>query len=256
MSCTIVTAFYNFSKKKHTTDEYIQWMQNFLPNVDSNMVIFTDQHCVSFICELRQNYPLKTKIVVCPLEEFYTYGYLHHWEKDILRDHERYHSIELYMIWNEKAAFVKRAIELNPFNTDFFCWSDIGMIRDKSYIPYIKNFPNGRSDTKDDKVYLLNIGYRFTEEDFIHSEIASERYRYVSSCIGGGVIYGHKNVFLKWITKYYEMLDEFVKADYFAGKDQSLMACIYVHNRDMIELVTPIPTPFNNDWFYLVFYFC
>jgi hypothetical protein len=256
MSCTIVTAFYNFEKKKHSLGNYIYWINNFLPNVDSNMVIFTDENCKEFLLNARKNHINKTKIVICPITDFYTYKYLEHWNRDLNRDHEKYHSIELYMIWNEKSMFIKKAIDMNPFESEYYCWSDIGMIRHPSYIPYIKNYPNGRNDIKDDKIYLLNVAYKFNENDFKFIEMASERYRHISSCIGGGVIFGHKIVCVKWVNKYYEMLDEFVKNDYFAGKDQSLMACVYVKNVDMIELIKPIPTPFNDDWFYLVYYFC
>ena len=257
MTSTIVTAFYNFDKKKYLDYHYAYWINNFLPVVDNNMIIFCDESSQNFLLKMRKDYLHKTKIIILPLEEFYTYKYIDHWEKDIKRDHERnYHSKELYMIWNEKSMFVKKAIELNPFDTEYFCWSDIGMIREDYYIPYIKNYPKIRDDIKKDKIYILNIEYKFKEDDFTFKELASERYRFEVKCIGGGVIFGHKDVFLEWTDKYYNMLDEFVKNDYFAGKDQSLMACVYVKNRDMIELIKPVVSPFNNDWFYLIYYFC
>ena len=258
-SCTLVTAFYDFEKKKNTSDKYYEWIENFLPYLNTYVVIFTDEQSYNRLLNLCRNHLHKTKIVLLPITEFYTYKYLDHWQKDLIRDHERgHHSIELYMIWNEKSMFVKRAIDSVQFNTDYYCWSDIGMIRNSSYSKYIKYYPKVRDDVDENKIYLLNIQYQFNELDFNIKEKATERYRYINA-IGGGVIFGHKHVFLRWIDKYYEMLEEFVKDDLFAGKDQSLMACIYIKNRDMIKLIWPEPCPFNGpweEWFYLVYYLC
>jgi hypothetical protein len=258
-SCTLVTAFYDFEKKKNTTEKYYEWIENFLPYLDTYVVIFTDEQSYDKIYDLRKNQLSKTKIVNLPITEWHTYKYLEHWQKDFMRDHERvHHSRKLYMVWNEKSMFVKRAIQMNPFNTDYYCWSDIGMIRNSNYSKYIQNYPRVRNDVDDSKMYLLNIQHQFNESDFSFKEMATERYRFVNA-IGGGVIFGHKRVFIQWIDKYYEMLEEFVKQDLFAGKDQSLMACVYVKNRDMINLIWPQPCPFNGpweEWFYLVYYFC
>ena len=262
--CTLVTAFYDLDKKKRTMANYNEWMPNFLPYLDSYVVIFTDEKSYQKMLDLRKNFFEKTKIIVLPITEWHTYKYIDHWQKDYGRDHQQqYHSVELYMIWNEKSMFVKRAIEMNPFDSEFYCWSDIGMIRNSEYSRYIHKFPKVREDIDKNKIYLLNInaisenGYIFNESDYKFEELATEKYRYINA-IGGGVIFGHKNVFLKWVDKYYDMLDEFVKDDLFAGKDQSVMACVYVKNRDMINLISPQLCPFNSigdEWFYLVYFF-
>lgn len=253
--CTIVTAYYELENKKTSSDEYYKWMANFLTNCQSYMIIFTDTQSYDRILNLRKDFMNNTKIIVCPIDNFYTYKYLEHWKKDILRDHEIprvKHSIELYMIWNEKSMFLKKAIELNPFNTDYFCWSDIGMVRGDDTIQYIKEYPVIDDRIDKNKVYLLNIQYIFSHND-IFSELASERYRYLNA-IGGTVFFGHKNVLLLWIAKYYEMLEEFVNKDYFAGKDQSLMACVYVKNSNMIKLIRPHHCPIGDPWFYMIYY--
>lgn len=261
IDCTIVTAFYDFEKKKHSTESYKEWIKKFLPFSNANMIIFTDGSHNEFLLDTRKEHLSKTKIIVLSLQEFYTYKYLEHWKKDLIRDHEHFrHSIELYMIWNEKSMFLKRAIEMNPFNTEYFCWADIGMIRDDAYIPYIRTFPRIRDTINKNKIYLLNIQHIFNAQDEF-KELASERYRYINA-IGGTIIFGNQNNLLKWVHKYYNILKEFVSKDLFAGKDQSLMACLYVKNKDLIQLVRPQPSelneklkvPFHDDWFYLVFY--
>jgi hypothetical protein len=151
--------------------------------------------------------------------------------------------------------FVKRAIELNIFETDYYCWSDIGMIRHDYYIKYITNFPKVHNHIKSDKMYMLNIQYMFNETDSKYSELATDIYRFIN-VIGAGVFFGHKDVFQKWITKYYETLDDFVKKDIFTGKEQNVMACVYVKNREIIELIRAKNCPLNDEWFYLLYYFC
>lgn len=258
-SCTLVTAYYEIDIKKSSSQQYYEWMHNFLTNADTYMVIFTDEKSKELIANFRQKHIDKTYIIILPIDQFYTYRYIEHWKKDLERDHEkvRNHSAELYMIWNEKSMFVKHAIDINPFDTEYFCWSDIGMIRKPQYGQFINEYPKVRDDIDKNKIYLLNIMYQFNEDDFNFKELATERYRHLNA-IGGGVIYGHIDVFLLWIEKYYEMLEEFVRQDLFAGKDQSLMACVYVKNRDIIQLIVPQQCVFNGpseDWFYLVCYF-
>lgn len=257
-NCTIVSAFYDSSIKKHTSKEYKEWISYFLPNANSPMVIFTDENSFDIIYEARKNHENKTKIIVLPVHDFYTHKYINHWKKDVNRDHEilngTQHSIELYMIWNEKPMFVKRAMDINPFRTEFFCWTDIGIVRKEEYSEYIKYFPKITDKINSHKVYMLNIQNLFDSYDFEFEDIASEKYRY-KNYIGAGVILGHINVMSVWIAKYYITLNEFVEKDLFAGKEQSIMACVYVKNKDIIELIQPKPSPFNDDWFYLLYYF-
>jgi hypothetical protein len=254
--CTLVTAYFEFPIKKFSSNTYLNWINNFLPNTNAYMVIFTDEQSYDTIYNLRKNHIDRTKIITLTLSDFYCYKYMYYWNKDHIRDHEKaYHHQYLYMIWSEKSNFIKLSIELNPFDTEFYMWCDIGMIRDVNCIKYISNFPNKEviKDLKKDKVYLLNIT-EFTEEDLKIND-ATEIFRYQNNSvrIGGGGIFGNVASLKIWIRLYYEMLDEFIKRDYFAGKDQSIMTCVYLKNKDLIELVKHKPCPFNH-WFYMIYY--
>lgn len=57
-----------------------------------------------------------------------------------------------------------------------------------------------------------------------------------------------------WYDNYYSMLNEFMKKDLFAGKDQNIMNVIYDNFPKIIKLIEPIDPPFNH-WFYMLFYF-
>lgn len=256
-NCTIVTAFYNLENKKYITEAYIYWINNYLPYIDSYMIIFTDKNSYDFIKESRKNYLNKTNIIILDIKDFYTYKYLDIWKKHLDIDHEKnIHNIELYMIWNEKANFIDKAIDYNPFNTEFFIWTDIGMIRESYYINHIKSFPNDKiiKSLKKNKVYLLNVD-NFIKDDDYNLNLPTNKFRYIN-CIGGGVIGGHKNILKTMILEYYNMLENMINNDIFVGKDQSIYANLCLKNKNLFELIKPIESPFNNNWFYLLYYFC
>jgi hypothetical protein len=130
------------------------------------------------------------------------------------------------------------------------------MVRDKEYIPHIHKYPNPEviKTLKRDKVYILNLNL-FNSEDLNYNG-ACELFRYKNDVrTGGGVILAHKNIIPEWTKEYYNMMIEFIKNDYFAGKDQSIMSCVYLKNREnLIELIKPRPCPINH-WFYLLYFF-
>lgn len=256
-STTIVTAFFDFPEKKHTSQRYIEWMKNFLPNTSAPMVIYTDEGSYDMIQTLRSAHADSTIIIKTRIEDFHCYKMLDYWNRDLTRDHERgYHNTALYMIWNEKSMFIKRAMDSNYFSTEYFMWCDIGMVREERHIKHLTGFPSTEFiRTLQNRVYLLSMG-DFTEEELKMSG-ATDIFRYKNK-IGGGVIFGHRDVLKVWVHEYYKMLDEFMKNDCFAGKDQSVMACVYLKNRDLIHLVRPRPSPFDSPygpWFYMLYFF-
>ena len=252
--CTVVTAYFDFPIKKNSTHSYLNWIKNFLPNTDAYMIIFTDEKSRDMISNLRKNYEEKTKIIKTELTDFYCHKYMDYWDKDFNRDHENsYHHQYLYMIWNEKSNFLNVSINYNPFDTEFYMWCDIGMVRSEYTIKYISSFPNKNTIEKlnKNKVYLLNI-QPFSNDD-LEINCSCENFRYQNDKIGGGVIFGEASLLKTWVKCYYEMLEEFMSKDYFSGKDQSVMACVYLKNRGLIELVEPHNSPIDS-WFYMLYF--
>lgn len=257
---TIVTAFYNLKKNKYNNEFiYYHWSYNYLSNCNSKMVIFTNKETYDYIKKIRENYIDKTHIIILEINDFYTYKYIDYWNKDYNRDHEQnYHNINLYMIWNEKCKFVEKAININPFNTLYFIWSDIGIIRDEKYIKYIKTFPNKNIIEKIDKnkmhlLYIEPYNNIPISNDIILNGASNMFLK--QNYIGGTIFFGHKDIFKIYIDKYYLMLEEFIKNDFFAGKDQSIMACVYFNNKELFNLIKPDLNLFNDPWFYLLYFF-
>jgi hypothetical protein len=254
---TFVTAYFKFNQNKYNSN-YFDWMSNLLLNLDNNIIIFTDKISKSVIEKLRDNYKDKTIIIEMKLEEFHSIKYLDYFIKDHLRDKYRHiRNPNLYMIWNEKLKFVEKSIDINPFKTLYFAWIDIGYIRNPIYINrYLKNgFPN-LNKLKEDKIYMLNIDYNFTEEDF--KDPFNKKYQMIDNKIGGGFIIGNSINLKKMIDEFYNIIiPEYIKRDYFLGEDQTLYTSLYLKRPDLITIIrgdnddTTIPYC-EFKWFYFL----
>tara|TARA_B100000902_G_scaffold189167_1_gene180909 strand:- start:1836 stop:2651 length:816 start_codon:yes stop_codon:yes gene_type:complete len=140
MSATIITALYDINRDTkgdgRTFDEYLTWFKGTL-KVKTPMVIFVDESLKGFVEENRKNLP--TKIVTGPLEEV-PYYYLNDRIQEVLDNPEYKNKIgapdrvecklSLYnVIIYSKFSWVKKVIEDNPFNSEYFMWMDAGLSR-------------------------------------------------------------------------------------------------------------------------------
>lgn len=246
---TIVTCYFKLDVSKASHELYSEWMKNMLAN-NNPMVIFCDHHSAPVIKELRPNND-NTKIIVMSYEDFYCYKYVTVFVQHTRIDPEKRvgHSIPLYLIWNEKSNFLKRAVELNPFSTDYFLWVDIGCFREQN-TQYL-NWPNPAkiAALPKNKMLLLSV-YPFTRQELMTNSLQNlPSFRYVNR-IGAPIFGGDRAAILTWHAKYYEMLEFFIRIHWFIGKDQTIMNCVYLLNRKLCALVPSIPTQ-KDRWFYL-----
>jgi hypothetical protein len=256
--CTIVTCYYR-SPAKHSFESYDEWMTNFLTTIDNEMIIFCDEESYDKIVELRKKFEEKTMVFVHPLQDTYCGHevYMEYWKKDIQRDVEKHiHNTNLYIIWNEKSMFVQKVMSINPFNTDFFMWCDIGCFRNKDEMPlFAKEWPSKdflRTAQKD-KMYFLHIT-PFEPTDFeILPNGLTKSFEYVTR-IGATMFLGHKSIFSHWVEMYYKYMNDYTTSGYFAGKDQNIIATMYVLHPELFRLVRPVEGE-GNPWFYLQRYF-
>lgn len=259
LTCTLVTCYYKFPSK-HSFQKYDEWMANFLQNVATPIVIFCEQEYVSKFTELRRAFMEMTEIVVMPWENMMCASkeYAEYWNKDYRRDPERHiHNPRLYTVWNEKTSMVHKAMQMNCFNTEFYCWCDIGCFRSKEDVQLFESWPSGDflKCAKRDRMYLLNI------EPFCHGEtdILSNGLTHPfvgKNRIGGTIFLGHCSVWPLWFHAYYTTLQLYLKNDYFSGKDQNIMGTVVAKFPDLVQLVRPTGKAEDGDpWFYLQRYF-
>lgn len=133
MSLTCVSAYF-LVENKHGT-EYMEWFKNSLA-IQCPYVFFTTSEYVDIIKECRKG--LETHFIITTIADFYT-----NCVKDRMITHPIHcPSIELNMIWNEKIYMIKRASEINPFNSDWFLWVDAGLCIYRTSPPPNVRFPS------------------------------------------------------------------------------------------------------------------
>jgi len=254
-SCTIVTSYYQ-TPSKHSHEQYDAWMTNFLTTVDNPLIIFTEEIMVKRLAELRKGKEDKTVIVSLPWEEMLCVSgkCTDYWNKDIKRDTEKdLHTPYLYILWNEKTAMVRRAMQINPFRTEFFCWTDIGCFRSAQDMDLFKEWPSQAflSRAVKDRMYLLNIEPFKTGELEVLPNGLTRSFE-GKNRIGGTIFIGHQDVWDKWFDAYYTTMELYMKHDYFAGKDQNLMATVVAKHPELVHLVQPSRLTKDGDpWFYM-----
>jgi len=251
MTTTIVTAYFQLGKSKHNHPAYLEWMKNMLI-IQCPMIIFCDTESARIISEFRvpssEIYP--TNIITMDITECYSYKYWQTFERQYNeKDHEKYHSPELYVVWNEKTNFLKRAVEINTFSTEYFLWTDIGCFREEN-TKFI-HWPNpSKMKMLQDKILLLTV-CPFTQEEYNCNTFDSiPDFQYTEGRIAAHIFGGTANAILRWHEQYYQLMDYFISIDRFVGKEQNIMSSMAILHKDMIEL---IETDYNceNIWFYL-----
>jgi hypothetical protein len=249
-TATIVTAYFKLEQAKTPHETYLKWMQNMLI-IDNPMIIFCEKESAPFIREIRRSTVNKTAIIITSYSEFYSYRYLATFEKHYEKDTEKHvgHSVPLYMVWCEKAHFLKRAIEMNPFETDYFLWVDIGCFRRPN--SQFLNWPNPDKIEKlpQDKVLWLSV-YPFTSQELACGKKEDLPLFQFENRIGATIFGGGKDILLQWHKWYYEMLEYFISIDRFIGKDQSIVNSVYLLHREQCELVQ-WKMGCHDPWFYL-----
>jgi hypothetical protein len=250
MNTTIVTAYFELPNSKASPTKYNEWMQNMLI-IDCPMIIFCDQKSKEIISPFREKWLEQTYFITLTFEEFHCFRYFNVFVNDYnTKDHEKYHNPYLYLIWNEKTHFLKRAVEINHFQHNFFLWVDIGCFR-KPNTQFL-HWPNPEkiNNLPKDKILLLLVN-PFTYSEYSVATL-NELPDFILSSgrIGGTIFGGSSSTILKWHDLYYSMIEKFISMDRFIGKDQNIMNSIAILNKDFIHIVEP-SLPYDDKWFYL-----
>lgn len=246
---TVVSAYFPIPSK-FPPGQYLTWIKDFMENIPCHLVFFAPQEIIGLISQWRVAYMDRTIFIpfdFTQCEAFKKYGY-EFWEKELEKDLERkIHSPELYATWYEKKEFVLKAIEQNPFKHDKYLWADAGGFRVKEWFPELKTFASAHN-ISDTRFFLLSISPFLEEEKANYLKIID------GARIGGGYLAAHKNVWTKYSEKYDEMMKEYMGENLFMGKDQNIMASMYLKDPDFFQLVDTDHTS-RDAWFWPQIYF-
>jgi len=209
---TMVSGYWRIINKHG--DDYLNWFENTL-YVNCPFVFFGTFETIEIAKKYRKNYP--TYYIELSIEQFETYLY----KDKMIIDNTHSPSVELNLIWNEKIFLIKKSIELNPYNSDFFMWYDAGCCYYRYNNPTIKPFPNIQLLNNLPKNKLI-----FTESQYYFDENRVNEYNYHFIC--GTVYLLHKD-FINTIAELYKEKMSIINTDKIYT-DQVILTHIYRDN--------------------------
>jgi len=264
---TFSTCFY-ILKSKFSIGRYLKWIKNFLSIVNNfYLVIYTNKESFVFLSPLIDKRNKNIKIIIKPIEEFYTYKFKELWIKNHGKSHMDLHKKtdwELNMLWNEKVFFVQETINNKYFSTIYYGWCDIGYFRNRPndlYSAYLNNWPNNEKLLSKNFKNIC-IHYGCVENDTLkyckHIQDIKSHYDtninsepsvdYNESCFSGGFFI--MPIFLSnyYAKLYDDKLNYYFSNDYFIKDDQTIVKDIIFTNEKMFDIHREYDNRFDN-WF-------
>ena len=155
------------------------------------------------------------------------------WAKQHELDPEKnIHSPELYAVWALKQECVRNAIAMNSFQSKQFVWCDMGIQRYSALQDFYSTFPNevGRMCPEGRLSFLEVVPI---PESYVSDwkESKPMLYPVPNTTLGGGCIAGDAEAWQEFGEAYKDMLQEFAKRGWFAGKDQILYFAILMEKK-------------------------
>lgn len=214
---TCVSGYWQI-KNKHG-NKFDNWFNNTL-KINCPYVFFGDKDTIEIIKKYRGNLP--THYIELNIENFVTYKY-----KDrMITDPRHCPSIELNLIWNEKIFMICKALQINPFSSEYFFWVDAGISVFRNIPPSNKPFPNInklKSLPKDKFIFSSSDEIHFRE----NKVRVNNYYHYIS-----GTYILHKNIILMF-TKLFKTYLEILVNKNNIWTDQVILTHIYRDRKDL-----------------------
>lgn len=212
---TFVSGFW-IIQNKHD-DKYYDWFERTL-QINCPYVFFGNEKSIEIVKKYRKDLP--THYILLEIKDFYTYKFYNN-----IQTHS-FHcpSKELNLIWNEKVFLMKKAMDLNIFNSEFYGWVDAGLCiyRDNSSIPPKTIYPNADKLMKLPKnkfIFSSSVTKIFIPQ-FLNS---LDYYHYIS----GSSYIIHKSFINIFLHIYKSYLDFYLPKNEWKYTDQKILTYIY-----------------------------
>ncbi len=146
------------------------------------------------------------------------------------------------MVWAEKSWFIKKTIDDNYFNTDWFFWCDIGCFRNEKYVEKYLSFPKFKNIPDKSKIIFSKVAEFNSSDTNIDNNGIPTMYHNISDqtklCrIQGGFFCLHKSMSNVLTELYENTFNLFMKQKMFAGKDQYIMYTMYLEQPAIFEMI-------------------
>lgn len=254
-SVTVVTAYYPI-KSKHDVKAYIEWIRGFWTVNSCNLVFYTDPKIVSIMEDLLSSRKGRTRVIGLEFHDLSAFQDVSPaaWIETARLDKEAGHTPELYALWYEKKEFVRRAIQMNPFQSCKFVWCDAGIGRYPEWYSLLQEFPR-REMIPRGRMLLLEID-PFRAEDYVADTngIRGE-FNNTRSTVGGGILASDIDGWREWSQAYDSMLMRYHLAGRFIGKDQNIMASMILERPELAITIKRFQRLGSiQGWFSLLFF--
>jgi hypothetical protein len=202
----LVTSLFNINREDmsgndgRTWEDYLLWFEKTL-RLKSPMIVFCQDDLVEFV-EKRREYP--TKIITHTVPEI-PYYFLKDKIETIIFSEEYQSKIDVpqriecqhpmyTVVQYSKFKWLDRAIQINPFDSEYFFWIDAGASRHFDGFDTNQNFPSQTSLDAFDQMgekFLLQLNMEFYA-DLAYAETLNEDYLWNSRAITCGSFFGGK----------------------------------------------------------------
>tara|TARA_Y100000389_G_scaffold148109_1_gene147130 strand:- start:4029 stop:4760 length:732 start_codon:yes stop_codon:yes gene_type:complete len=215
---TCVSGYWSV-KNKHN-NKYDSWFNNSL-RINCPYIFFGDKDSIQFVKKFRRELP--TYYIELNIADFRTFKFC----DNMLIDKTHCPSIELNLIWNEKIFLIYKALQENPFSSEFFCWVDAGICIYRNKLPQKVIFPNYQKLNalpKDKLVYSSSTSNILNEKSF-------QKLPHVNHHVCGTSYLLHKNIIPSFVNLYETYMERLLTKKYL-WTDQVIWTYIYQDYKD------------------------
>ena len=264
---TLSTCWYNL-KSKFTSKVYINWIKNLLSIVNNfKLVIYTDVESFKQIKSIIDLTNINIKIIIKPLEEFYTYKYKDNWILNHRLSNLHLHSYidwKLNMLWNEKVFLVNETIKNGYFDSMYYGWCDIGYFRNRKNdlnIIHLLQWPNDvRLLNNTFNIHCIHYGCVQRNVETIRKLSNEIKTHYCNkltnhqsmqlgeNCFAGGFFMLCPKLIDEYVRLYIEKLEYYFMKNFIIKDDQTIIMDIIFMNQDLFQIHTENNPLFDN-WF-------
>lgn len=217
---TLVTGFFkaNAGSKKHKYD-YLDKAKKTL-ELKQNMYIFVSEDLVDFVKDYREKLNLldKTKIIQITYDDLYMTEYFDKIQDNVKKNISPYDNPIYIMCVASRNNYLRKAIEENHFNNEYFIWVDFGL-------SHIVNMDDS----------LLNLNNRFKIRIAWIARYRNNSFVYNHECLGGGIFGGYKDSLLKLINLHDEYFIKLTKMGFNINNDK-LLFFIYEEYPELFDI--------------------
>lgn len=230
---TIVSCYYQLEKSKHSVQEYRNWIENFLRHVDQPILMFGEESTLEAMKQIREEANLGHKFYPIPLPfsecNYSTAEWIMKWNQQLeLSNFKHLQGQELFRVWANKSFFVKKAMEVNPFQSNNFVWCDAGCWRDPLTASL---FGSGWPSCEKIIPHRMHIIVVHNIQDYANYAKESntlddfvKTYHFRNTpTVGGTILVGDREAWKIWSELSEKILELFIKYEKFAGDDQAIL---------------------------------